>query len=73
MLRSKHHFKGLNKGCVLYTGASYTREITVHVPPFPNANCHAVFTANYPLFSSVYTTVGPRLFKTSITKRFMHE
>ena len=21
--------KGLNKGCVLYTGASYTREITV--------------------------------------------
>ena len=28
-LRSIHHFKGLNKGCVLYTGASYTREITV--------------------------------------------
>ena len=28
-LRSIHHFKGLDKGCVLYTGASYTREITV--------------------------------------------
>ena len=30
-LRSIHHFKGLDKGCVLYTGASYTREITVNV------------------------------------------
>ena len=28
-LRSIHHFKSLNKGCVLYTGASYTRETTV--------------------------------------------
>ena len=28
-LRSIHHFKGLDKGCVLYMGASYTREITV--------------------------------------------
>ena len=28
-LRAIHHFKGLDKGCVLYTGASYTREITV--------------------------------------------
>ena len=28
-LTSIHRFKGLNKGCVLYTGASYTREITV--------------------------------------------
>ena len=28
-LRSIHHFEGLNKECVLYTGASYTREITV--------------------------------------------
>ena len=24
-----HRFKVLNKGCVLFTGASYTREITV--------------------------------------------
>ena len=30
-LRSIHHFKGLDKGCVLYTGASYTREITVRL------------------------------------------
>ena len=30
-LRSIHHFKGLNKGCVLYTGASNTREITVFI------------------------------------------
>ena len=30
-LRSIHHFKGLIKGCVLYTGASYTREITVYI------------------------------------------
>ena len=28
-LRSIHLFNGLNKGCVLYTGASYTRENTV--------------------------------------------
>ena len=28
-LRSIHHFKGLNKGCVSYTGASYTHKITV--------------------------------------------
>ena len=32
-LRSIHHFKGLNDGCVLHTGASYiyTREITVSI------------------------------------------
>ena len=30
-LRAIHHFKGLDKGCVLYTGASYIREITVTV------------------------------------------
>ena len=29
-LRSIHHFKGLDKGCVLYTGASCTCEITVY-------------------------------------------
>ena len=28
-LRPIHRFKGLDKGCVLYMGASYTREITV--------------------------------------------
>ena len=28
-LRPIHRFKDLDKGCVLYTGASYTREITV--------------------------------------------
>ena len=28
-LRFIHHYKGQNKGCVLCTGASYTREITV--------------------------------------------
>ena len=28
-LRSIHHFKGLNKGCVIYAGVSYTRKITV--------------------------------------------
>ena len=29
-LKSIHHFNGLNKGRVLYTGASYTRKITVY-------------------------------------------
>ena len=31
-LRSIHLFNGLNKGCVLYTGASYARENTVYLP-----------------------------------------
>ena len=30
-LRSIHHFKALNKLCVLSTGASYTRENTVYI------------------------------------------
>ena len=30
-LRSIHPFKDLNKGCVLYTGASYTRKNTVFI------------------------------------------
>ena len=31
-LRSIHHFKGLDKGCV--TGASYTREIVLQNPEY---------------------------------------
>ena len=30
-LRSIHLFNGLNKGCVLYTGVSYTRENMVYI------------------------------------------
>ena len=54
-LRSIHHFKGLNKGCVLCTSASYTRKIKVYIsipppPPAPNWNkitfLHAIKSNN---------------------------
>ena len=55
-LRSIHLFKGLNKGCVLYTGASYTRENTVVTICLTFNNHHSIKTIP-PLLSVTLSTI----------------
>ena len=50
-LLSLHHAKGLNKGCVLYTGASYTHKITILL----NISMHSInYSFKTVLFSFLF-------------------